>query len=100
MIFVLKWFAAILHAGLEGISNKITVDPIEKNFYEMEEGTGDIQKLPTNLLTAIEELEKDTVIINALGKKAVELFVQKKRREWEQYIVETTDLEYKLYFNC
>ena len=93
-------FAAILHAGLEGIKHKITVEPIEKNFYELEGKTGNIPKLPTNLLTALEELEKDTVITNALGKKAVDLFIAKKKREWEQYIVETTDLEYKLYFNC
>jgi glutamine synthetase len=93
-------FAAILQAGLEGIKNKITIEPIEKNFYDLEGSKEDIPKLPTDLLTAIEELEKDTIITNALGKKAVELFVQKKRKEWEQYIVETTDLEYKLYFNC
>jgi glutamine synthetase len=93
-------FAAILHAGLEGIKHKITVEPIEKNFYELEGKTDNIPKLPTNLLTALEELEKDTVITNALGKKAVDLFIAKKKREWEQYIVETTDLEYKLYFNC
>jgi glutamine synthetase len=93
-------FAAILHAGLEGIKNKITVDPIEKNFYDLEGTINNIPKLPTNLLTAIEELEKDAIITNALGKKAVDLFVKKKRKEWEQYIVETTDLEYRLYFNC
>jgi glutamine synthetase len=40
------------------------------------------------------------VISKALGSEAVSLFVAKKQREWQQYIVETTDLEYKLYFNC
>ena len=93
-------FAAILAAGLDGIKHKIVVDAVEKNFYDLEEGDAGVLKLPTDLKTALEELESDSVISDALGGEAVRLFVEKKKREWEQYMVETTDLEYKLYFNC
>ncbi|MBU0498427.1 MAG: glutamine synthetase family protein [Candidatus Thermoplasmatota archaeon] len=93
-------FAAMLHAGLDGIKHKITYEPVEKNFYEFEGAAGGVKKLPTDLKTALEELQNDEVISKALGSEAISLFVAKKQREWQQYIVETTDLEYKLYFNC
>ena len=59
-----------------------------------------IKKLPTNLFEALEELEKDEVILHGLGKETVELFINKKMKDWQQYIGEITDLEYKLYFHC
>ena len=59
-----------------------------------------IKKLPTNLYEALEELEKDEVIMRGIGKETVELFIQKKMKDWQQYIGEITDLEYKLYFHC
>ncbi|MDH7506524.1 MAG: glutamine synthetase beta-grasp domain-containing protein, partial [Candidatus Thermoplasmatota archaeon] len=95
-------FAAILYAGLDGIKKKIQFEPIEKNIYKMGEEFKKlrIKKLPTNLLEALEELEKDDVIKKGLGKESVELFIEKKKKEWQQYIGEITDLEYKLYFNC
>ena len=60
----------------------------------------EIQKLPTNLFEALEELEKDEVILNGIGKETIELFIEKKKKDWQQYIGEITDLEYKLYFHC
>ena len=95
-------FAAIIHSGLDGIKKKISYDPVEKNIYKMRENMKDlgIQKLPTNLNESLEELEKDDVIKRAIGKEATDLFIQKKKAEWQLYIGETTDLEYRLYFHC
>ncbi len=58
------------------------------------------KKLPTNLNESLEELEKDETIKRAIGKEAAELFVNYKQKEWQEYISETTDLEYRLYFHC
>lgn len=96
------FFSAILYAGLDGIKKKIQYEPTEKNIYKMSEEFKKlrIKKLPTNLLEALEELEKDDVIIRGIGKETIELFIEKKKKDWQQYIGEITDLEYKLYFYC
>ena len=95
-------YAAMLHAGLDGIKKKIEYEPISKNIYKMSENIKDlgIKKLPTNLKEALDELESDEVIKKALGKDAVDLFIKYKDKEWQKYIGETTDLEYRLYFHC
>ncbi len=96
------FFATLLYAGLDGIKKKITYEPIEKNIYKMSEEstTLGIKKLPTNLFEALEELQSDTTIIQAIGKDVIDLFVETKIKEWQQYIAEITNLEYKLYFHC
>lgn len=95
-------YALMIHAGLDGIKKKIQFEPIEKNIYKMSERVKDlgIQKLPTNLNEALEALNSDDVLCKAIGKEAVHLFTKYKQKEWQQYIGETTDLEYRLYFHC
>lgn len=95
-------YALFIYAGLDGIKKKIEIDPIEKDIYKMSERTTDlgIKKLPTNLKEALDSLESDDVLCKAIGKDAVDLFVNYKKKEWQQYIGETTDLEYRLYFHC
>ena len=95
-------YAAMIHAGIDGIKKKIEYDPIPKNIYKMSEKTKNlgIKKLPTNLNEAIEELRSDDVIKKALGKETIDLFIKYKNKEWQQYIGNTTDLEYRLYFHC
>jgi len=95
-------FAVMIHAGLDGIKKKKEYDPIEKNIYKISEKKEktEIKKLPTTLLEALDALEQDDIIKGALGKEILELFVEKKKKEWEQYQGEITDLEYRLYFHC
>lgn len=96
-------YAAFIHAGLDGIKKKIVYEPVEKNIYGMsaeELKHLNIERLPTNLMEALEELEKDTVIKKAIGKETAELFIDKKTREWNEYMTEVTDSDYLFYFNC
>jgi len=95
-------FAVMIQAGLDGIKKKIEFEPIEKNIYKLIETENrlNIKKLPTTLLEALDALEQDDIIKNALGKDILELFVEKKKKEWKQYQGEITDLEYRLYFHC
>jgi glutamine synthetase len=81
--------AAMLAAGLDGIENKI--DPgkrNEENLYEVpveqlrERG---IDVLPRSLKEAVDYLEQDEVVKNALGAEYANYYIQVKREEWRQY---------------
>jgi len=97
------FFAALIHSGLDGINKKILIDPIKRNIYKMSDEEikeFKIKKLPTNLMESLVELQKDKVLIEGIGKDAVELYTEKKINEWNQYMSEITDLDYQFYFNC
>ncbi|MBN1280758.1 MAG: glutamine synthetase [Candidatus Thermoplasmatota archaeon] len=97
------FFAALIHAGLDGIKKKITYEPITKNIYKMtdeEIKQHGIKRLPTNLMEALDEFKADTVLMDAIGRDGAELFIENKTQEWHHYMNEITDLDYKFYFHC
>ena len=97
------FFAALIYAGLDGIKKKIMYKPVSRNIYQMtdeEIKKYKIKQLPTNLMESLEELQKDKVLINGIGRDAIDLFIEKKIKEWNLYMGEITDLDYKFYFNC
>ena len=83
-------FAVMLAAGLDGIKNKIEAgDPVNENIFEMserEKKRRKIDQLPANLSDALDCLEKDDVVKNALGEHIAEHFIEAKRAEWATYI--------------
>ncbi len=96
------FFSAIIYAGLDGIKKKTTFEPVQRNIYKMDEAEIKklgIKRLPTNLMEALEELKKDSVLINGIGKDAAELFIAHKTMEWHRYMGEITDLDYRFYFH-
>ena len=97
------FYTAIINAGLDGIKKKSVYQPIEKNIYSMnkeEINKYRIERLPANLLEALEEFEKDDVIKRGIGQEAAEIFIEKKKEEWNSYMTEVTDSDYVFYFNC
>jgi glutamine synthetase len=57
-----------------------------------------IRTLPTTLAESLDALEKDQVIMDALGKQIAETFIRIKRREWEEYTSHAvTDWEWQTY---
>ncbi|MCD6551716.1 type I glutamate--ammonia ligase, partial [Thermotoga sp.] len=94
-------FAAILAAGLDGIVNKIEPPkPVEENIYHMTPERREelnIDSLPANLKEAIEELKKDDVIIDALGKHIFEKIVETAEKEWKEYSAYVTNWELQRY---
>lgn len=82
-------FAAILAAGMDGIEQKL--DPgvrNDDNLYEVPESElrqRDIDLLPTTLSEAIDYLEQDEVVKNALGAEYANYYIDIKRDEWRQY---------------
>lgn len=80
---------ALLAAGLDGIEHKIDPGPRnDDNLYDVPEEElhrRGIGFLPSNLKEALDHLEKDEVLCNALGKHYTEYYIAVKRDEWQQY---------------
>jgi len=93
--------AVQLAAGVDGVQRKLTPpDPVNKNIFEMsyrERRKYRIDELPRDLHEALECLEKDTVIRDALGDHIYARFVEAKREEWQDYIGKVSEWELQRY---
>ncbi len=93
--------AVMLRAGLDGIDRQIDPGPpINKNIYKMsyrERRHYRIDELPGNLSEALDELEKDTLVLDTLGDHIVKHFVEAKRNEWFEYIKHVSPWEVDRY---
>ncbi|MCG2711072.1 MAG: glutamine synthetase family protein [Candidatus Omnitrophica bacterium] len=78
-------FAAMLHAGLEGIEKKYKVPkPMEQNLYHLndsERKAKGIETLPDNLGYAIAITENSQLVKKALGEHIFPRFVELKKKE-------------------
>ncbi len=94
-------FAAMIAAGLDGIEKGMTLgDPVEESLFEMDAATitsKGIRELPGTLGEALEELERDEVIREALGDHIFSRFVEAKRTEWDEYRMQVSDWEVERY---
>ena len=79
----------LLAAGLDGIENKIPAGKRnDQNLYEVspqELKAQEIELLPENLSQALDALEQDPVILEALGSTYADYYLGVKREEWKQY---------------
>jgi glutamine synthetase len=94
--------AVMLAAGLDGIQRELPVpDPTEENLYLSEEAEARIalNRLPASLGEALEQLEGDEVIKEALGAQIYDRFISAKRLEWEDYRLEVTPWELDKYLS-
>jgi glutamine synthetase len=82
--------AVMLAAGLDGVEQKLHPgEPVNKNIFSMsqrEKRRLKIDALPGDLSDALDHLEKDKVVVDALGDHILEHFVRAKRQEWHEYI--------------
>ncbi len=94
-------FATMIHAGLDGIENDLECpDPVRENIYEFDESKREeygIDTLPENLGQAVDALEADDVVMDALGPHTGEKFVEAKRQEYKDYLVEVSEWELDRY---
>jgi len=94
-------FACMCAAGLDGIKNKIMPpDAVEADIFEMntkERENRGIASLPENLSHALDELERDRVLQEALGKHVYKNFMLIKRKEWDEYRIQVTKWEIDRY---
>ncbi|PZA06642.1 MULTISPECIES: type I glutamate--ammonia ligase [unclassified Meiothermus] len=81
--------AVMIGAGLDGIEGRIEPPPpIQRNIYQMsvrDRRKHRVRELPGTLREALEALQKDRVVRNALGEHAYEHFLRAKRIEWDSY---------------
>jgi len=94
-------FAALLHAGLEGIEKGYELpDPMETNLYHLtaeQRKERGITSLPETLGEAIDELADSELARKALGPHIFDRYIEIKRKEWDEYRVQLTDWERERY---
>jgi glutamine synthetase len=97
-------FAAMVAAGLDGIEKGMTLsEPVEESLFEMDAGRiaeKGIRELPGTLGEAIDELEKDSVLCEALGDHVLSHYVEAKRAEWDEYRTQVTQWEIDRYLEA
>ncbi len=94
-------FAAMLMAGLDGIRRQLEPPPpVEEDVYHFDDSRlreQHIVTLPGTLEEALNELDRDEVIQQALGEHAYQAFTRAKRTEWDEYRIQVTDWELNRY---
>ncbi|WP_366922549.1 type I glutamate--ammonia ligase [Metallumcola ferriviriculae] len=95
-------FAVMIKAGLDGIKNNLEVpEPINGNVYELtekEREEAQLTTLPRNLEEALEDLQQDDLICQALGEHTLSRFLNIKYKEWQEYRSEVHPWEIRRYF--
>jgi glutamate---methylamine ligase len=92
--------AGLLAAGLEGIATQ--TDPgqrIDENLF-VRGSEFDLQRLPTNLLEAMDALKADGLLMGVLGDLASKTYFEFKYGEWDAFHAGVTPWEMKQYLNC
>lgn len=90
--------AAMLKAGLDGIRGELPLpEPIEETILLDNEAAELANPLPATLGEALEELEWDPVIRDALGQPIFERFLAAKEREWQAFGSHISDWELEHY---
>jgi glutamine synthetase len=94
-------FAALLHAGLEGIERGYELpEPMETNLYHLtaeQRKERGIIALPETLGEAIDELAGSDLARKALGPHIFDRYVELKRKEWDEYRVQLSEWEMARY---
>ena len=94
-------FAALLHAGLEGIEKGYELeDPMDSNLYHLtaeERRERGIVSLPETLGEAIDEFSGSELMRRAFGDHIFDNYVKLKRKEWDEYRVQLTQWELDRY---
>jgi len=83
--------AALLHAARLGMEEDLELPPAQQ---PGEDPNSDVV-VPNTLEEALDDLQKDTKLVGALGEWLVESFVMLKRAEWDRYVAAgaTSDTE-------
>ncbi len=94
--------AAIVAAGMDGVQRKLVApDPRPENVYEMSPAQlrrHGIRPLPGTLGDALAALERDKVVLGALGEQVAPRFLEMHRAAWDCYLHDVvTDWERSKY---
>jgi glutamine synthetase len=93
--------AVLIHAGLDGMEKDLDPDaPVRENIYEFDEQKREeygITTLPANLGEAVDALEADDLVLDALGEHVAEKFLKAKQAEYDDYRIDVSDWELDRY---
>ena len=93
--------AIVLAAGLDGIRNEIMpsccMEENLNNLTQEEKQKRGIQALPGNLHEAIQAFEQDDFVQNILGEDFSKRYLEMKKAEWAEYILQVSDWEIDKY---
>jgi glutamine synthetase len=96
-------FAALLHAGLEGIEKGYELaDPMDTNLYHLtaeERKERGIVALPETLGEAVDAFAESELMRRAFGDHIFENYVKLKRKEWDEYRIQLTQWELDRYLS-
>ncbi|TML25613.1 MAG: glutamine synthetase [Actinobacteria bacterium] len=96
-------FAALLHAGLEGIEQGYELpEPMETNLYHLtaeQRRERGIVSLPETLGEAVDALSGSALARKALGPHIFDRYVELKRKEWDEYRVQLSEWELARYLS-
>lgn len=95
-------FTAMLASGMDGLERHLDAGPPME---ELEHGYPDSARvtarpLPGSLLQALQALESDDLLVDALGGGVLELFLAAKRLEWGEYARQVTQWELDKYLQA
>jgi glutamine synthetase len=95
--------AVMMASGLDGVERQLDPgEPINKNIFTMshrEKRRLKIGQLPANLSEALDELEKDQTVREALGEHILDNYLRAKRQEWADYISHVHPWEQERYLS-
>jgi glutamine synthetase len=92
----------LLAAGLDGVKRQlkpgepIMIDP--GNYSDEERAARGIRRFPTSLKESLDNLEKDPVLMEALGPLLSRAYLAVKRLEWDSFSKEDVAFEVKHHF--
>lgn len=93
--------AVTIKAGLAGLKHRYELPaPVTRNLYRMHESERHelgIERLPESLDKALDYLQEDKVVWDALGDHIAQRFVEAKRLEWDIYRHEVHQWELEQY---
>jgi glutamine synthetase len=95
-------FGGLIAAGLDGIERELeapeplSVDPAVLSARERE--AAGAHRYPTTLQESIESLERDEVLVEALGELLARSYLAVRRSEWEAYAAMPEDERFRAHF--
>jgi glutamine synthetase len=94
-------FAVMLKAGLDGIKNQVQPpDPVEEDVYDFDDrqlAEFYIQTLPSSLEDALREFEASPLMTETLGDYTYNVYLNAKKREWDDYRLDVSQWELNRY---
>lgn len=93
--------AVCLAAGMDGIEKR--TDPGAEAAFRFEERTAEekaaagVERLPETLREAVAYMEQDAFMKNVLGGDFVQLYVDAKKAEWNEYMSQVSEWEVEKY---